>query len=127
MLALAGIDAVPSTSLFKQALDWFATVKLTALGAGMVWSLFILAPAALFARVFDTWADGIFTKQLVRPIVGPLTFYWAALVGVQVWDHLPRIEKGPPEFAVPGPEIYRAELAIIELHLMALNCMKDRK
>src|SRR5262249_40401431 len=92
------------------------------------WCLLILVPVALIARVLprwpdprvDTWATGIFTKQVARPIVGALAFYGTSLVGVQVWDHLPRIERGPLEFAVPGPDVYRAELAIIELHLMAL-------
>jgi hypothetical protein len=29
------------------------------------------------------------------------------------------------EFAVPGPEVYKAERAMIELRLMALHCMQD--
>jgi hypothetical protein len=30
----------------------------------------------------------------------------------------------PPEFAVPSPEVYKAERAMIELRLMALHCMQ---
>jgi hypothetical protein len=82
MLALIGVDAVAGTSLFKLALDWFATIKFTALGAGLAWGLVVLAPAALVTRLLrswvsarvDPWAGGLFTKQLVRPIVGALAF-----------------------------------------------------
>jgi len=105
MLVLIGIDIVSGTSLHKLALDWIATIKITAFGTCLFWGLLILAPATLIARLLrswpspriDPWAGGILTKQLVRPIVGALAFYGAALVGPQVWNHLPRIERGPPQ------------------------------
>jgi hypothetical protein len=133
MLALIGIDAVIGTSIFKLASDCFIRVKFTALGAGLVWGLVILAPAALVARLLrsglgariDPWAGGVLTKQLVRPIVGALAFCGTTLVGVQVWDHLPRIESGPPEFVVPAPDVRGARLALIRLEVMALDCMRD--
>lgn len=35
------------------------------------------------------------------------------------------LPRGPPEFAVPDPEVYKAERSKIELRLMALHCMQD--
>jgi hypothetical protein len=47
----------------------------------------------------------------------------ATLVGVEVWNMPP--PPGPPEFDVPRTDVYSAELAIINLKLMALRCMQD--
>jgi hypothetical protein len=126
-VALGGIavDKVVGTSICNP--DWFLRVKLTALGAGLVWGLLILAPAALLARYlrtssFDAWRDGI-TKRRVRPIVDALATYAAMLVAVMVWTATP--PPGPAEFVVPGPQVYQARLAIINLQIMALRCLED--
>jgi hypothetical protein len=133
MLTLIGIDALAGTSLFKLAQGWFVRIKITAIGACIIWGLLILAPAALVAKLtrrwlgacIDPWAGGLLTKQLVRPMVGALAFYGATLLGAQVWDHLPTIERGPPELVVPGPDVHGAQLAVIRLNIMALECMQD--
>ena len=133
MLTLMGVDAVAGTSLLQLALGWFARIKITAIEACIVWGLLILAPAALVARLtrrwlgacIDPWAGGFLTKQLVRPMVGALAVYGAMLLGAQLWDHLPTIERGPPEFVVPRPDVHGAQLAVIRLNIMALDCMGD--
>jgi hypothetical protein len=126
-LGLIGLDTVAGTSVFSPSAGWFLGVKLTALGAGLAWGLLILAPAALLARCLRTSSaarlDGVLTKRLVRPIVDALAVYVAILVGVAVWN-LPPLP-GPPEFVVPGPDVYGAELARLNLRLMALRCMQD--
>jgi hypothetical protein len=72
MLGLMGIDTVAGTSICNLTSDWFLRVKLTALGAGLVWGLLILAPAALLAwclrRSFDACPDRMLTKPCVRPM-----------------------------------------------------------
>jgi hypothetical protein len=127
MLGLIGIDTVASTSISNLTSDWFIRAKLTALGAGLVWGLLILAPAALLAMClrtsFDACLDLMLTKPRVRPIVNALAVYVATLVGVEVWNMPP--PPGPPEFDVPRTDVYSAELAIINLKLMALRCMQD--
>jgi hypothetical protein len=52
-----------------------------------------------------------------------LAVYVALLLGVAVWNMSP--PPGPPEFAIPGPEVYRAQRTVLELRLMALHCIKD--
>jgi hypothetical protein len=127
MLGLIGFDKITGTSLLNLTLDWFIKAKFTALGAGLVWSVLILAPAALLARCLRTSFDKrpvrVPTKSRVRPIFNALAVYVATLVGIAVWNMPP--PPGPPEFVVPGPDVYGARLAILNLQLMALHCMQD--
>jgi hypothetical protein len=127
MLGLMGIDTVAGTTFDNLTSDWFIRAKLTALGAGLVWGLLILAPAALLARClrtsFDVSLDRMLTKPRARPIVNALAVYVATLVGVGVGNMPP--PPGPPVFVVPRTDVYSAELAIINLRLMALHCMED--
>jgi hypothetical protein len=127
MLGLLGFDTVAGTSIYNLTSDLILRAKLTALGAGLVWGLLILAPAALLAwcvrTSIDASLDRMFTRQYVRPTVDALAVYVAMLVGIAVWNAPP--PPGPPEFVVPGPEVYQAELAMIKLRIMALRCMED--
>jgi hypothetical protein len=92
-----------------------------------LWGLLIHALAALLAGRLRTWFDARRDLMLpwprVRSIINALAVYVATLVGVAAWNMPP--PPGPPEFVVPGPEVYSARLAIIKLQLMALHCMKD--
>src|SRR5215831_1217260 len=57
MLGLMGFDTVAGTAIYNLTSDLILRAKLTALGAGLVWGLLILAPAALFARCLRTSID----------------------------------------------------------------------
>jgi hypothetical protein len=122
MLGSFGVDAVAGTSLGKVVEDWLFVVKGLAVVAAAAWAMLFYAPAALLARLLDA-PRHTYSPKRVRPIVDAVVVYLAVLVGVAVWNML-RLPI-PPDVVVPRPEVHRANLAIIELRLMALRCMKD--
>jgi hypothetical protein len=122
MLGSIGVDAVTGTSLAKLVEDWLFVAKGLAMVAGAAWALLFYVPAALFARLLKAQRY-TYSPKRIRPIVNAVAVYVAVLVGVIVWNMPPL--PGPPDVVVPGPEVHRAELAMVKLRLMALQCMGD--
>jgi hypothetical protein len=122
MLGSAGLDAIAGTSLSKLMEDWWIVAKGLAMVAGAAWAALFFAPAALFERLLKATRH-TYSPKRIRPIVDAVVVYMAVLVGVAVWNMLQL--PAPPDVVVPRPEVHRANLAILELRLMALRCMKD--
>jgi hypothetical protein len=122
MLGSIGVDAVNGTSLAKLVEDWLFVVKGLAMVAGAGWAVLFYAPAALFAWLLNA-PRHTYSPKRIRPIVDAVAVYVAVLVGAALWNMPPL--PAPPDVVVPGPEVYRAELAMIKLRLMALHCMGD--
>jgi hypothetical protein len=121
MLGSLVLDAVAGTSL-NIPTDWFFYAKLLALGAAVLWAVLFLAPT----RALSWWLNEpkrSFSLRRMRPVVDAIAVYVALLMGVVVWS-MPA-PPGPPEFTVPGPEVYQAQRAMLELRLMALRCILD--
>src|SRR5262249_60433874 len=73
-----------------------------------------------------------FSLKRIHPVVDAVAVYVALLMGVVVWNMPPPPgppemppPPGPPEFTVPGPEVYQAQRAMLELRLLALRCILD--
>ena len=119
MLGSLVLDVVAGTSL-NLSTEWFFYAKFLALAAAMLWAVIFLAPARAFSWWFNQPRTS-FSLKRVRPVVDAIAVYAALLMGVAVWT-MPA-PPGPPEFSVPGPEVYQAQRAMLELRLMALHCM----
>jgi hypothetical protein len=119
MLGSLVLDVVAGTSL-NLSTEWFFYAKFLALGAALLWAVLFLAPA----RALSWWLNGpkrSFSLKRIRPVIDAIAVYVALLMGVVVWT-MPA-PPGPAEFPIPGPEVYQAQRAMLELRLMALHCM----
>jgi hypothetical protein len=122
VLGSFGLDASAGTSLSRLLVFPIIEAKLLAPVSGAVWATLFHAPAALLARLLNAPSQTFFLPR-IRPIVDAVAVYVAVLVGVALWNMPPL--PGPPDVVVPGPEVHRANLAMLDLRLMALRCMKD--
>ena len=90
----------------------------------MLWAALFLAPAG----VLSWWLNGSSTEMIsskrIRPVVGAIAVYAALFLAVSAVWNMPSSPR-PPEFEIPRPEVYQVRLAMLELRLIALQCMKD--
>jgi len=86
----------------------------------MLWAVLFLAPAHALSWWFNQPRTS-FSPKRVRPVVDAIAVYIALLMGVAAWT-MPA-PPGPPEFPIPGPEVYQTRRAMLELHLIAVRCM----
>src|SRR5689334_21583071 len=125
MLASAGIDKAAGTALSGLANAWYPQAKLAAIAAEMLWAVLFLAPAGVLSWWLSAQSGEMsISCKRIRPVVDAIAVYATLFIGVAAVWNMPSSPR-PPEFEIPGPEVYQARLAMLELRLIALHCMKD--
>jgi hypothetical protein len=125
LFASAGIDKLAGTSFSSVANAWLLEAKLAAITAEMLWAALFLAPAGVISWSLNgSSATSGVSFSWIGPVVDAIGVYAAVFLGVAAVWNLPS-SQGPPEFEIPRPEVYQAQLAMLELRVMALQCMKD--
>jgi hypothetical protein len=126
LFASAGIDKLASTSVSRVVDAWLLEAKLAAITAEMLWAALFLAPAGVLSWSLNgSSAERTVAFSWIRPVVNAIGVYAAVFLCVAAVRNMPSSLQGPLEFEIPRPEIYRARLAMLELRVMALQCMKD--